>query len=321
MTSRIVAVVAVAILTALSGCRKQDPADRAVKDYDPETAPPPSVVSVSLNMDLLGDQAEISRRYARESGTSASAAPAHAATPVEQVRQLLTTVKQETAAGDATAALKLYSSEDRPLIQSIIDSTEELKQAQADLKAKVSAKLTMELPMSVEALLNTDQSDAVVDPLGKENVDEMTVEQVGGNVNVTGSSGAAVTFAPAGGDHAIELTDDAKAAIAFLGRLVPAQAQFAQQLAAGIDDGTVTAANFDRQANAIASRTVAPVMASRAGMPADGAAPGASATPAAPAAGRGGSAEEDRPSPLSPAGITRGIRNIINPAGSGDEGD
>jgi len=272
-----------------AGCERQKPSDRQVQPYDPDVDPPASVVNVTVNPELLMDQTQVSKQYEREitaaTGTPAGAAasPTTPAAATEQVKQLLAGAIDAAKTGQIDGELAIFTKQDAELFRPLLVAIGQVESDSAQLAQLVTDKLGIDIPPSVQmSLAQHEQSPGVMGGLGRLTIENLQIASAGNNIasvgnniasagNNTASAGNNVvvtfpdgrkqTFAPVGAQYKLAVSDKDKQLLPLELDLVKAEKKFIDEVSAGINDGSISAANFQQKAKDISDRTVAPAVA------------------------------------------------------------
>jgi len=260
----------------LSGCERREPSQDSPDIYDPDVDPHPGILDSGSNPSLMGDQAAISSWIERSEPVAApaGAAPAGAAPSpdsalaprgagggaIDQVKQMLSSVMAAVKAGQEEKILELFTNRDAAMLRPIILGSKEIAARTRDFEKLVRDKLGMKLPDEMRAGLADRTGGIAGGDLAKISISEMTFEQDGQNVIVTDPNGRKNTFVPVGSDYKLQMPPEIAGFIRFFSDVISAQRIFLNQMTAGIDNGTITAANFRDKAREIGGRTVMPAM-------------------------------------------------------------
>jgi len=256
-------------LVAAIGCEKPKEPEQA-EQYDREIDGPVCMYAPASDPDLLADQGEVAKRGAAgasASGSSdASAAPTAAklppgTNPVASARARLQGAANAVTAGRTVQVIELFAAEEAAAFTKLL--------ALSDLPEKIKA---------FEQLARDKLGDAAADkfreisnagklpPLKAEAVFEkfidvanLTLRAEGDDVIVTRADGTQAKLVYTDNGWKYELDAKAKQMVVVVADMADGLNKLLDTMTAGINDGSITAANFDAKGQELSESILKPV--------------------------------------------------------------
>ena len=258
------------LLAIAAGCERRQASEADPDIYDGDVDPPPSVLRHKSDPELLEDQSAISRRAERAAPAEPAAATptAAASDPIEQVKGLMETTLEGLKAGKLDSFLALFPPKEADLLRPFVAGLMEAQQKQAELEELITTKLGIEMPASVTGMLGVQMQPPGMDmKLEDASIDDMQFELVDDSVIVTDPDGSETTFVSTDAGYRMSMGDQEVPEEIFqiMTELTEAEKKLVDQLIAGINDDTITAANLEQRAKEMSDELLGPVMAKMMG--------------------------------------------------------
>lgn len=253
----------------LFGCERKDASETSPEKYDPDLDPPVSILEVTVNPDLIADQAAISRRMASQGRTAAPPPTTPEATgrvereggdAIERVRGKLTEVLAAVTAGDKQRIIELFAEEDAESLQFLLELGERILTKGKIFEDLLRTRLGMKIPGDIKSYITGKSKITAPGVEEGVSIDDLKFEQVGQDVVVTDPKGQKMTFSRVGNEYRASLPQGAKELLGAMTELAMAQEQFIDRLTGEINRGRITEENFEAAAKRAADEILMPPM-------------------------------------------------------------
>ena len=175
---------------------------------------------------------------------------------IDEVRQTIEKMKAVSPDQGFGALAEFFVDTDARTFAQIDKKISIVEDKQKALESLVQSKLRIELPESVDQAAG--QMNSSPDELASINSESLTV--VGNTVVGVDNSGEKMTFVKVGNDWKIQLSARQRKIVGFLSEATAATEKYFDALTAGVNNGTLTKANFEAKAQEIGQKIMAPVM-------------------------------------------------------------
>lgn len=240
------------------GCERRKASEDPPQVRSGDTPAQASVLDRTPNPDLLADQAAISRRIERQRlATEAERAAKAPKGPTDQVREMLAGILADVQAGQTERILDIFAEEDGADMRPILVDGAAAKAKLKALGELLKERLDVELPLMIKVFL---ASSSGPEALADASIDDLQIEQDNGNVVVTSSDGASTTFVETDAGYRAQVPQQLATLLPIAPEMITAIDQFVDQMTEAVNDGDITAENFDAKVKEITEQTLGSAM-------------------------------------------------------------
>ncbi len=266
--SKVVAILAVAAMCLGSGCERNSEEPVEETQFDPTLDGPPSMLDRPISDEVAGDQTAISQK-ARQAADEAAlpgalpagraAAPTLTGTPIEQVTQTVGRMLAAAKPGQEQQMLGFFGQQEAAALRPLIQGAVRLPIKMQRLEKLAADKLGVSMPEEFKQVTATAEGGMPFN-VATMKVEDYTFEQSGPDVLAKDPTGKELRFTKVGGRWLIKLDPDEMQVLSIMAELMAGTEKAVDEMTVGINDGSITKANFDAKGKEIGEKHMAPAM-------------------------------------------------------------